>query len=623
MTLTEKLKKLPNKPGIYIMKDSSGEIIYVGKANSLRNRVRQYFQTNARKDRKTSILVEHIADFEYIIVNNEVEALILEANLIKKHKPRYNILLKDDKQYPYVKITLDEAYPRVLKTRIIKKDGSEYFGPYPNVLAVNEVLDMIRESYKIRDCSRNLENGKKYDRPCLNFYIDKCLGPCVYDIDDEYYDNMIKEIIDFFKGDTSHILDILDKEMEKASENLEFEEAARYRDRILSVYQLMERQKIVDPTSKVDQDVIAMARGIEEVSVQVFFIRQGKIMGREHFILEDLYKGKESEILESFVKQFYIAANFIPKEIILETEIEDKIGIENWLSQVKGSKVNITIPQRGKKKKLVEMVKDNAIEIIEKYGDKFLKIYRENLLVLEELQILLDLDKLPKRIEAYDISNISGVQSVGSMVVFENGQSKKSDYRRFKIESVIGPDDYKSMEEIIIRRFIRGKKEKEAKKESGLNLKGFSNFPDLIMIDGGKGQVNIVLKALKELGIDIAVLGLVKNEFHQTRGIIYKNKEYSLKEDSDIYRLIYKIQEEAHRFAISYHRSLRSKDMFKSELDGIAGVGPKRKQNLLNHFKSIEKIKNAEIEELQEAKSINSTVAKTIYNYFRQEKEEK
>lgn len=614
--IDEELKKLPDKPGVYIMKDKYGEIIYVGKAISLRKRVRQYFGSSRNNPPKVNALVSHIYEFEYIIVDNEVEALILESNLIKKHKPKYNILLRDDKQYPYIKVTTNEKYPRVIKTRRILKDGAKYFGPYPSVYAVNDTIDIIRSLYPIRTCNQNIEKNQGRTRPCLNYYIGRCLGPCQGNIDEEKYNEMIDEIIMFLNGKEDKLIEIIGDKMKNASKNLDFENAAKYRDQIKSLNIILEKQKIVT-TNLIDQDIIGMARDIDEVCIQVFFVRAGKIIGREHFILSDTFNEDRRIILSSFIKQFYLGTAYVPKEIFIEEEIEDIDTISKWLSQKRGTKVTLRVPKRGEKSELMEMVRKNALDMLKQYGDKFLRKQRENEKALEQIKDAINLARIPTRIEAYDISNISGTDPVGSMVVFEQGEPKKSDYRRFKIQSVNTPDDYKSMEEIIRRRFVRGLKEKELIKENEIEVKGFSTFPDLIMIDGGKGQVNVALKVLRNLELNIPVCGLVKDDFHKTRGIIYNNEEINLEEDSLGFRLIYRIQEEAHRFAISYHRSLRSKKMFKSELDGIKGIGKKRKKELLRYFHTIDNIKNATIQELTKVESMNKKVAENVYNHFR------
>lgn len=620
--IQEELKRLPDKPGVYIMKDKTEEIIYVGKSISLKKRVRQYFQSSRNNPPKVNAMVKNISEFEYIIVNNEVEALILEANLIKKHKPRYNILLRDDKQYPYIKVTTNEKYPRVLKTRQMLKDGAKYFGPYPSVYAVNDALEVIRTIYPIRTCNKNLEKDIGKTRPCLNYYIGRCLGPCQGNVDEGKYLEMIDEILQFLSGRGNKLMNIVENKMKEASETMDFEMAAKFRDQLNSLKLLLEEQKVVSTTHLIDQDIIAMAKGIEEVCVQIFFIRNGKILGREHFFLEDDYNEDRGIILSSFVKQFYIGAAYIPKEIIIEEEMEDVESLSKWLSYTRGTKVNIVVPKRGEKLALVEMVRKNALDMINQYGDRFLKKARENKKALEELQEIMGINRGLNRIEAYDISNISGIEPVGSMVVFERGEAKKSDYRRFKIKTRTTPDDYGSMEEVLYRRFVRGIEEKKYMKENKIEVKGFSNFPDLVMVDGGKGQVNVALRILYDLKIDIPVCGLVKDDYHKTRGIIYNNEEIRLDGDSLGFRMIYRIQEEAHRFAISYHRSLRTKTMFKSELDNIKGIGKRRKMELLKHFQSIDGIKNATVEELASVKTMNRSVAEKLYEYFNNEKGE-
>ena len=609
INLEEQLKNLPDSPGVYLMKDKSGEIIYVGKAISLKNRVRQYFQSSTNHSKKVYSMVKQIHDFEYIMVQNEVEALVLESNLIKKNRPKYNILLRDDKQYPYIKVTLNERFPRVLKTRRIEKDGAKYFGPYPSATAVNEAIEIFHRYYQIRNCKLNLDKGDVRFRPCLNYFIGRCLGPCMGNVDEEVYNGMIKEILDFLSLKSNSLNKKIEEKMKEAAKNLDFENAASYRDQLAALDNLHEKQ-IISSTTELEQDIIAMARGIEEVVVQVFFIREGKIVGREHYIMEDSYIEDRGEILSSFVKQFYPGTVYIPREIIIEEELPDHDAIQNWLSNLKGNKVSLQVPKRGEKLALIRMVKANAMDMLNKYGDKFLRKHRENLKALDMLQEDLDLDARPNRIEAYDISNISGVGSVGSMVVFEKGEAKKSDYRRFKISSVQTPDDYKSMEEILRRRFIRGISE---------SVDSFSLLPDLIIVDGGKGQVNKGQAVLDELGIEIPICGLVKDEFHKTRGIVYKNNEINPEKDSLEFKLLYRIQEEAHRFAINYHRSLRTKDLFRSELDGIPLIGEKRKIALLKHFKSINKIKQATEEELLEVKGMNKRAAENIYIHFKKE----
>ncbi|WP_409226960.1 excinuclease ABC subunit UvrC [Gudongella sp. SC589] len=616
----EQLKNLPDSPGVYLMKDKAGEIIYVGKAISLKKRVRQYFQSSSNHSLKVSSMVRQISDFEYIMVENEVEALVLESNLIKKNRPKYNILLRDDKQYPYIKVTVGERYPRVLKTRQVEKDGSRYFGPYPSASAVNEAIEVFHRIFQIRNCRLDLDKKDARFRPCLNYYIGRCLGPCLGNVDEDLYRGMIQEIIDFLSRKDESIIRNMERDMMEAAENMDYEKAATLRDQLQALQTLHEKQ-MMDSASNVEQDVIAMARGVEEVVVQVFFIREGKIVGREHYIMEDSYVEERGEILSSFIKQFYPGSSFIPREILVEEEIPDMEAIQQWLGEIKGKGVSLQTPKRGDKLQLVRMVKKNALEMLDKYGDKFLRKHRENLKALEQLQHILDLEERPDRIEAYDISNISGVGSVGSMIVYEKGERKKSDYRRFRIRTRNTPDDYGSMEEILKRRFTRGLKENENVERKGGAPVGFSLFPDIIMVDGGKGHVNKASSVLKDLGVDIPVCGLVKDRFHKTRGIIYDNREIIPDKDSLAFKLIYGIQEEAHRFAISYHRSLRSKDLFHSELDGIPLVGEKRRVALLKHFGSISEIKKAGIQELVEVDGMNRKAAQNVYEHFRKKEE--
>lgn len=613
LNIRERLDQLPDKPGVYIMKNELDEIIYVGKAKSLRKRVRQYFGSYGKSSKKVASMVSKIHDFEYIIVENEVESLVLESNLIKDNLPKYNILLRDDKQYPYIKVKVNERFPRVMKTRRILKDGAKYFGPYPDVFAVNESIETFERLYPLRTCNLNLENvEEKNYRPCLNYYIGKCIGPCIGNVKDEDYNVMVDEVLSFLSSSDNKLIDKLHEKMMDYSRNLDYENAADIRDRIKNLEYLKERQLISDPEARDDKDIIALAKGLDEVLIQIFFFRNGKIIGREHYMIRDYYNDSYEEIFSSFLKQFYIGASYIPKEIIIEEKPMDIEVLEDWLTEKRGNKVSITVPIKGDKKELIRMVKRNALDMIEKYGDKYKKRAESNKLALEDIKDLIGLRERPRRIEAYDISNISGVESVGSMVVFEDGDAKKSDYRKFRIKSVIGPDDYSSLKEVIERRFRRGVEEKKEDKNSS-----FSNFPDLIMMDGGKGQVNAAKEILDKLNLNLEICGLVKDDFHRTRGIIYKNKEFNVDLNSRAYKMIYKIQEEAHRFAINYHRNLRSKTMFKSELDDIKLIGPKRKENLLKHFKSIDKIKKASINELMEVESMNEKSAESLYEHFR------
>lgn len=613
LNIRERLDQLPDKPGVYIMKNELDEIIYVGKAKSLRKRVRQYFGSYGKSSKKVASMVSKIHDFEYIIVENEVESLVLESNLIKGNLPKYNILLRDDKQYPYIKVKVNERFPRVMKTRRILKDGAKYFGPYPDVFAVNESIETFERLYPLRTCNLNLENvEEKNYRPCLNYYIGKCIGPCIGNVKDEDYNVMVDEILSFLSSSDNNLIDKLHEKMMDYSRNLDYENAADIRDRIKNLEYLKERQLISDPEARDDKDIIALAKGLDEVLIQIFFFRNGKIIGREHYMIRDYYNDSYEEIFSSFLKQFYIGASYIPKEIIIEEKPMDIEVLEDWLTEKRGNKVSITVPIKGDKKELIRMVKRNALDMIEKYGDKYKKRAESNKLALEDIKDLIGLRERPRRIEAYDISNISGVESVGSMVVFEDGDAKKSDYRKFRIKSVIGPDDYSSLKEVIERRFTRGVEEKKEDKNSS-----FSNFPDLIMMDGGKGQVNAAKEILDKLNLNLEICGLVKDDFHRTRGIIYNNEEFNVDLNSRAYKMIYKIQEEAHRFAINYHRNLRSKTMFKSELDDIKLIGPKRKENLLKHFKSIDKIKKASINELMEVESMNEKSAESLYEHFR------
>lgn len=613
--IKEEVKKIPDKPGVYLMKDNNGVIIYVGKAISLIKRVRQYFQSSNSKHIKVAAMVKNIKEFEYIITDNEIEALILEANLIKKHKPKYNILLRDDKQYPYIKVSTYEKYPRVLKVRSVKKDGSKYFGPYTSNGAVNDTLEIIKNLYPLRTCNLNLDK-KTSERPCLNYHIGKCLGPCFKYINEEDYNKMIKDILLFLSGREEKLIEIMEERMKEASKKLEFEEAARYRDKVNSLKFMLEKQKVVS-VSKDNVDIIAMARGIDSAIVQIFFIRDGKILGREHFYIDDTDEKSRSEILSSFVKQFYLGAAYVPKEILIEEDFEDKEIISKWLSEKKNSKVSIKIPVRGEKNKLIEMVRKNALDLLNQNSERIKRNIDEEREAINELKEILYLEHTPYRIEAFDISNIQGVESVGSMVVFENGKKKNSDYRRFKIKSVIGPDDYSSMYEVLKRRFLRGLEERELIDNNKIKIESFGIFPDLIMMDGGKGQVNIALKVLKELEIEIPVCGLVKDDFHRTRGIIFNDKEIYIKKNSEGFKLITRIQDEAHRFAITYHRSLRDKKAFKSILDDIKGIGDKRKKSLLKELGSIDNIRNASTQELSDVEGMNIKSAEAVYDFFR------
>lgn len=610
------LKNLPDKPGVYLMKNSLGEVIYVGKAKILKNRVKSYFQNSKNHSEKVRVMVKNISEFEYIVTDSEMEALILECNLIKKYSPKYNILLKDDKFYPFIKITIKDDYPRVFVTRNFAKDGSKYFGPYTNGAAVYETINLIYKIFPLRTCKLAIrENGEKV-RPCLNYHIKKCFGPCGGHITKEEYGKMISDIIDVLSGKETYVTKMLKDEMERAAEELEFEKAAALRDKILSIEAIVEKQKIFK-TMEGDEDFINIEQDEKDSCIQVFFSRDGKIIGREHFIFENTANEGIGEIIEEFIATFYGGTAKVPKTIFVP-EINELELMEEYLTIKRGSKVWIKVPQKGQKKDMLEMVKNNAQITLEKFKDKYLKDKELNRVSLLELQELLSLDEWSSRIEAYDISNIQGVDSVGTMIVFEEGRAKNSDYRRFKIKTVKGANDYDSMREILTRRFNHGLDEIKAIQQRDLKLSAgkFSTFPDLIMMDGGKGQVNIALEVLKSLNIDIPVCGLVKDDKHQTRGIVYNNKELIINRGSNLMQLIRRIQDEVHRFAITYHRSLRDKRTLHSILDDIPNVGEKRRRALLMKFGSVDNIKKATIEELLDTQSINKKSAQSIYNYF-------
>ena len=610
------LKNLPSEPGVYLMKNSLGEVIYVGKAKILKNRVKSYFQNSKNHSEKVRVMVKHIAEFEYIVTDSEMEALILECNLIKKYSPRYNILLKDDKFYPFIKITINDDFPRVFVTRNYSKDGSKYFGPYTNGTAVYETINLINKIFPLRTCKLLIKEGGEPVRPCLNYHIKKCFGPCGGYINKEEYGKMIKDVIDILSGKDTTVLKVLQSEMEEASMNLEFEKAADLRDKILAIEAIVEKQKIFK-TMEGDEDFINIYRDEKDSCVQVFFSRDGKILGREHFIFENTAEDSIEEILEEFITSFYGGTAKVPRTIYVPALSNVEL-VEEYLTIKRGAKVWIKVPQKGQKREMLEMVKNNAQITLEKFKDKYLRDKEINKIALEELQELLDLEIWPSRIEAYDISNIQGVDSVGSMIVFEEGRSKNSDYRRFRIKTVKGANDYDSMREILTRRFSHGLEEVKAIQESKLQFSAgkFSNFPDLIMMDGGKGQINIALEVLRDLNINIPVCGLVKDDKHATRGIIYNNEELIINRSSNLMQLIRRIQDEVHRFAITYHRSLRDKRTLHSVLDDIPNVGEKRRRALLMKFGSVDNIKNATLEQLLETPSINNKAAESIYQYF-------
>ncbi|MGL4873942.1 MAG: excinuclease ABC subunit UvrC [Clostridium sp.] len=615
------LKTLPEKPGIYIMKNSLGEVIYVGKAKILKNRVRQYFQNSKNHSEKVRAMVKNIAEFEYIITDSEMEALILECNLIKKYSPRYNILLKDDKFYPFIKITMNEDFPRVFVTRNFSKDGNKYFGPYTDGTAVYETINLIRKVFPLRTCKKSIIVGEAPTRPCLNYHIKKCMSPCGGHISKEDYRKIIDEIIDILNGKDNEIINDLKKKMEEESTKFEFEKAATYRDKIIAIQTLVQKQKMFK-VSDDDDDYINLYRDEKDSCVQIFFLREGKITGREHFILENTFDESDGKVLAQFIVNFYSGTAKISKNIYVPS-IEDKEVLEELLTIKRGSKVSLKMPQKGEKKSMLDMVYENAKITLEGFKDKILREKEKNKNSLIELAEILGLEMFPQRIEAYDISNIQGVDSVGSMIVFEDGKAKNSDYRRFRIKSVKGANDYDSMREILTRRFTHGLKEIKEIQESQIQFsKGkFSNFPDLIMMDGGKGQINIALEVLKELEIDIDVCGLVKDDKHNTRGVIYNNEEFIIKSNSELMQMLRRIGDEVHRFAITYHRSLRDKRTLHSVLDDIPNVGNKRRKELLLKFGSVDNIKKATLEELLDTPGINKKAAESIKIFFDEQRQ--
>jgi len=610
------IKNLPDKPGVYIMKNDLGEVIYVGKAKILKNRVKSYFTAKKSHSEKVRVMVKNIAEFEYIVTDSEMEALILECNLIKKHSPKYNIALKDDKFYPFIKITTNDDFPRVFVTRKYAKDGSKYFGPYTNGTAVYETINLINRIFPIRTCKIIINENGEQIRPCLNYHIKKCVAPCAGYITKSEYMKMINDIVDILNGKDKNITSLLKADMEEASRNLDFEKAAKIRDKLFAIENIAEKQKIFK-TMDGDEDFINIYQDEKDSCIQVFFSRDGKISGREDFIFENTANDNISEILEDFITSFYGGTAKIPKDIYLP-EIENVELLEEFLKIKRGSKANIKVPQKGQKKDMLEMVKNNAQITLEKFKDKILTEKEVNKVSLRELQELLELDEPPFRIEAYDISNIQGVDSVGTMIVFEEGKSKNSDYRRFKIKSVKGANDYDSMREILDRRFRHGLEEIQKIKDRNLTFSAgkFSYFPDLIMMDGGKGQINVALEVLDKLNINIPVCGLVKDNKHQTRGIIYNNKELIINRSSNLMQMIRRIQDEVHRFAITYHRTLRDKRTLHSVLEDIPNVGERRRRSLLMKFGSVENIKKATFEELLDTESIDKKAARSIIDYF-------
>lgn len=616
--IEEELKKLPAKPGVYLMHDERDEIIYVGKAVSLKNRVRQYFQSSRNKTAKIEQMVSHIAWFEYILTDSELEALVLESNLIKEHRPKYNTMLKDDKNYPFIKVTVGEEFPRIMLARKMKKDKSRYFGPYTSSTAVKDVIELTRKLYHLRSCNRSLPRDIGKERPCLYYHIKQCNGPCQGYISQEDYKKQVDGLLDFLNGNHREILKELEEKMLQASDKLDFEEAAQYRDLIQSVERIGERQKITDQHRE-DKDIIAAAIEGEDAVAQVFFMRDGKLIGRDHFYMKIAPGDDRKGVLSSFLKQFYAGTPFIPKEIMLQEEVEDMELVAQWLEKKKGQKVRITVPKKGTKEKLVELAYQNAQMVLQRDKERIKREEGRTIGAVKEIAALLGLAEI-NRIEAFDISNISGFQSVGSMVVYEKGKPKKSDYRKFRIKWVKGANDYASMEEVLTRRFIHGLDEQEERKAENLedDYGSFTRFPDLLMMDGGKGQVNIALDVLEKLDLHIPVCGMVKDDRHRTRGLYYNNEEIPIDKDSEGFKLITRIQDEAHRFAIEYHRSLRSKGQVHSMLEDIPGIGPARRKALMKHFKGLEGIREATVEELAAIDSMNEKSAGEVYAFFHQ-----
>ncbi len=618
----EELKKLPRKPGVYIMRDDKDIILYVGKAINLHNRVRSYFRENIGRGPAIDQMVSLIARFEYIVTDSELEALVLENNLIKENSPKYNTLLKDDKTYPYIKVTVGEDYPRILFSRTMKKDKSRYFGPYTSAAAVKDTIELLNKLYQLRTCNRVLPRDIGIERPCLNYHIKQCLAPCQGYVSKEEYRQQVAGALEFLNGNYSPILKDLEEKMKKAAEAMEFEDAARYRDLLSSVRQVSQKQKITEGVGE-DKDILALYQDETEAVVQVFFVRDGKLIGREHYYMTHVPENNKPAILQDFVKQFYAGTPFIPRELMLQYEIEDAELIEKWLSERKGSRVYLKVPKIGSKEKLVELAAQNAKLVLSQDREK---LKREEGRTIGAVKEISDLLQLPltgtARMEAYDISNINGFENVGSMVVYEKGKPKRSDYRKFKIKSVSGPDDYACMREVLTRRFRHGMEESRELEEQEMDQEygSFTKFPDLILMDGGRGQVNIALSVLEELGIDIPVCGMVKDDNHRTRGLYYHNIELPIDTHSEGFKLITRIQDEAHRFAIEYHRSLRSKTQVRSVLDDIPGVGPTRRKALMRHFKSLEEIRQATVEDLMEIPEMNERTAQEIVAFFASQK---
>lgn len=620
--IEDELKKLPSQPGVYLMHDAKDEIIYVGKAISLKNRVRQYFQSSRNKSAKIEQMVSRIARFEYIVTDSEMEALVLECNLIKEHQPRYNTMLKDDKAYPYIKVTVGEDFPRVMLARTMKKDKNRYFGPYTSAGAVKDTIDLIHKLYKIRTCSRNLPRDTGKERPCLNYHIKQCDAPCQGYISKEEYGENIRQVLEFLNGRYDGVLKNLEEKMQAASDAMDFEKAIEYRDLLSSVKQVAQKQKITSSNME-DRDIIAMARDDMDAVVQVFFVREGKLIGREHFRMSVAAAETKGQILSSFVKQFYAGTPFLPKELWVQYELEDTELISQWLSARKGQKVRITVPKKGDKERLVELAEKNAALVLIQDNERNKREEMRTIGAMNQVAQWLGLENV-RRMEAFDISNISGYESVGSMVVFENGRPKRSDYRKFRIKTVTGPNDYASMKEVLTRRFTHGMEEEKKLKNQGVEKEfgSFTRFPDLLMMDGGKGQVNIALEVLEQLGLSIPVCGMVKDDSHRTRGLYYQNVEIPVDRHSEGFRLITRIQDEAHRFAIEYHRSLRSKSQVRSILDEIPGIGETRRKALMRSFQSLDDVREASVEELCQVPGMNRAAAESVYRFFRRKEKE-
>ena len=620
--IEEELKKLPDQPGVYIMHDSRDAIIYIGKAVSLRKRVHQYFQPSHDEGIKKAQMVKQIARFEYIVTDSELEALVLECNLIKEHRPKYNTMLRDDKTYPYIRVTLGEDFPRVLFSRQQKKDKSRYFGPYTSAGAVKDTIELVNKIYQLRTCNRNLPRDTGKDRPCLNYHIHQCTAPCQGYITKEAYCERVDAVVEFLNGNYAPVLKSLEEKMNTASANLEFEKAIEYRELLNSVRQIAQKQKITH-TDGEDKDIIALAADDRDAVVQVFFIRDGKLIGRDHFYVKIGTEDTKAQILTTFLKQFYSGTPFIPREIMLPQEIEEQEVLADWLGEKRGSKVYIRVPQKGMKEKLVELAQKNAQMVLAQDREKIKREEGRTIGALKEIEQLLDMKGL-NRVEAYDISNTSGFESVGSMIVYEKGKPKRSDYRKFKLRTVSGPDDYASMYEVLTRRFTHGMREMEEMEEKDLSEEygSFTRFPDLIMMDGGRGQVNIALKVLEELHLNIPVCGMVKDDNHRTRGLYYHNVEIPIDRGSEGFKLITRIQDEAHRFAIEYHRSLRSKEQVHSVLDDIPDIGPARRKALMKKYQSLEAIRGATEEDLAQTDSMSPQAARSVYRFFREKERE-